>query len=85
MECVVLRSFAGPGGYEFLPGEIVDASKFRLVDKLIAQRRLRLATAEELAASVEIDNPDARVPTRPSRPSRSEASTPSLKAKKRNR
>lgn len=82
MECVVLKAFPGPRGKSFLPGEIVNTRKWRNTDKLIDQRKMRLATAEELANSVELEDPDAPI-KRPSRPSRSEASMPSLKAKKR--
>lgn len=59
MQCVVLKSFGGPDGIEFLPGELVDASKFRHAEKLIEQRRLRLATPDEIASAVEIEDAGA--------------------------
>jgi len=72
MQCVVLKSFPGPGGMPFLPGELVDASTFRLRDKLIEQRRMRPATPKEIAQAVEVDEAG-------------HVSSAPLKARKRNR
>jgi hypothetical protein len=74
MHCVVLKSFPGPGGVPFLPGELVDASGFKLRDKLIDQKKLRPATPREIDGAVDID--DSGEGTKPS-------SSSSLKAKKR--
>lgn len=55
MQCVVLRKISGPGGSELLPGEIIDAGEYRNAERLIQQNRLRVATPDEIANAVEVD------------------------------
>ncbi len=60
MQCVVIRAFSGPAEREYVPGELVDASAWRLQDKLISQRYMRPATESEIKSAVEVDDAPMR-------------------------
>jgi hypothetical protein len=62
MQCVILRTFGGPGTQEFHPGELVDTVAWPNADLLIGARMIRQATPEEIASAVEVD--EAPLPVR---------------------
>ena len=61
MFCVVQKAFDGPGNRQYTVGELVDASEWRLRDKLVEGRYMRSATEREIASAEEIDVPDVPV------------------------
>lgn len=61
MQCVVLRIFEG-AHHQFAVGELVDASEWRNRDRLISQRYLRPATAQELEQAVSVEEPEFSPP-----------------------
>lgn len=65
--CVVTRTFGGPEGRVFEQGEIVDAAEWKHTSRLLAQRYLRLATAEEITSAEDVDPVAAVRPKRRSR------------------
>jgi hypothetical protein len=69
MLCVIQKAFNGPGDRLYSVGELVDASDWRLRDKLIEGRYMRPATEREVASAEEVDVPEApaRKPRRKSR------------------
>jgi len=56
---VVVKAFGGPGGTQFVPGQVVDATAWPNTRALIQSRYLRARTVAEVA-------PDKQ-PTRPIR------------------
>jgi len=55
MLCVVQKQFGGPGGSVLGINTVVDASEFKNRDALIANRYLRVASADEVASAVEVE------------------------------
>jgi hypothetical protein len=59
MLCVVQKAFGGPGGSVLGINTVIDASEFKNRDALIANRYLRVASADEVASAVEVEEDDA--------------------------
>jgi hypothetical protein len=67
MLCVIQKQFDGPGNRHYTVGELVDASEWRLRDKLIEGRYMRPATDREVASAEEVDVPEKPVRKRSKR------------------
>ena len=55
MLCVVQKQFGGPAGSELQVNQLVDAANFRNRESLIANRYLRIASADEVASAEEVE------------------------------